>query len=207
MSFHPKMAYDATFHKSKRQLEDEGPVFVYTPENRARFDELVTRYPPERRRSAVLPALYLAQYQQGYITANAIRHVAECLGITRADVEDVVSFYTMFYTKPVGKFVLQVCRTLSCALNGAERVTEELQTKLGLKSGETDASGTFTLIEVECLGACDRAPVIMVNDAWHECQAPEEAGRLIDDLRARGEAALSGCHHVVEHVKGKGQRA
>jgi NADH-quinone oxidoreductase E subunit len=192
------MAYDATFHKSKRKLEDEGPAFEYTPENRARFDEIVTRYPPDRRRSAVLPALYLAQYQQGYITANAIRHVAQCLGITRADVEDVVSFYTMFYTKPVGKFVLQVCRTLSCALNGAERVTEELQEKLGIKPGETDATGTFTLIEVECLGACDRAPVIMVNDAWQECQAPEDAAKLLDALRARGEQALSGCHHVVE---------
>src|SRR5215510_15212477 len=117
------MAYDATFHKSKRQLEDEGPAFVYTAENRARFDEVITRYPADRRRSAVLPALYLAQKQQGYITANAIRHVAELLGITRADVEDVVYFYTMFYTRPVGTFVLQVCRTLSCALNGAGRVT------------------------------------------------------------------------------------
>ena len=190
MSFHPKMAYDATFHKSKRQLEDEGPVFAYTPENRARFDEIVQRYPPDRRRSAVLPALYLAQYQQGYIT--------------RADVEDVVSFYTMFYTKPVGKFVLQVCRTLSCALNGAERLTEELQEKLGIKAGETDSSGTFTLIEVECLGACDRAPVVMVNDAWHECQSPESAGKLVDDLRARGEAALSGCFHVVEKRGARG---
>src|SRR6185295_9885792 len=114
MSFHPKMAYGATFHKSSRQLEDEGPAFSYSAENRARFDEIVKRYPPENRRSAVLPALYLAQYQQGYITANAIRHVAELLGITRADVEDVTSFYTMFYTRPVGKFVLQVCRTLSC---------------------------------------------------------------------------------------------
>ncbi len=108
----------------------------------------------------------------------------------------------MFYTKPVGKFVLQVCRTLSCALNGAERVTEELQGKLGLKSGETDASGTFTLLEVECLGACDRAPVIMVNDAWHECHKPEDAGKLIDDIRARGEAALTGCQHVVKRAKG-----
>jgi len=198
VSFHPKMAYDATFHKSQRTLEDEGPAFEYTPENRARFDEIVERYPPDRRRSAVLPALYLAQYQQGYITANSIRHVAELLGITRADVEDVVSFYTMFYTKPVGKFVLQVCRTLSCALNGAERLTEALEQKLGIKPGETDSTGTFTLIEVECLGACYRAPVMMVNDAWQECQRPEDAGKLVDDLRARGESALSGCHHVVE---------
>ena len=198
MSFHPKMAYDATFHKSKRQLEDEGPVFAYTPENRARFDEIVQRYPPDRRRSAVLPALYLAQYQQGYITANAIRHVAECLGITRADVEDVVSFYTMFYTRPVGRFVLQVCRTLSCAINGAARVTEELSAKLGIAPGQTDATATFTLLEVECLGACDRAPVLMVNDAWHECLTPEAASALVDEIRTRGEAALSGCHHVVE---------
>jgi hypothetical protein len=107
------MAYGATFHKSARQLEDEGPEFVYTAQNRARFDEVVKRYPPDRRRSAVLPALYLAQSQQGYITANAIRHVAELLGITRADVEDVVSYYTMFYTRPVGKYVVNVCRTLS----------------------------------------------------------------------------------------------
>ena len=198
MSFHPKMAYGATFHKSSRKLEDEGPVFAYTPENRARFDVIVQRYPPEQRRSAVLPALYLAQYQQGYITANAIRHVAELLGITRADVEDVVSYYTMFYTRPVGKFVINVCRTLSCAVNGAERVTEALRETLRIAPGETDAAGTFTLVEVECLGACDRAPVVMVNDAWHESLRPEDVPKLIDDLRARGEAALSGCHHVVE---------
>jgi len=198
VSFHPKMAYDAAFHRSARELEDEGPPFAYTPENRARFDVIVQRYPPDRRRSAVLPALYLAQQQQGYITANAIRHVAEVLGITRADVEDVVSFYTMFYRKPVGRFVLQVCRTLSCALNGAERVTEALTEKLGIRPGQTDADATFTLVEVECLGACDRAPVVMVNDAWHECLQPEDAAKLVDDLRARGEAALTGCHHVVE---------
>src|SRR5918911_3250946 len=191
------MASDATFHKSARALEDEGPPFAYTAENRAGFDAMVERYPPDQRRPAVLPALYLAQYQQGYITANAIRHVAELLGITRAEVEDVVSFYTMFYTKPVGKFVLQVCRTLSCAVNGAERVTEELSAKLGITPGQTDASGTFTLLEVECLGACDRAPVVMVNEAWHEGLKPEDAGRLLDELRARGEAAGSGCRHGV----------
>jgi NADH-quinone oxidoreductase E subunit len=204
VSFHPKMAYGASFHKSSRQLEDEGPAFVYTPENRARFDEIIKRYPPDRKRSAVLPALYLAQYQQGYITANAIRYIAELLEITRADVEDVVTYYTMFYTRPVGKFVVNVCRTLSCAINGAERVTEELCGKLGIKPGETDASGTFTLVEVECLGACDRAPAVMVNDAWQECVTPESVGKLIDDLRARGEDALTGCHHVIEKKKAEG---
>ena len=198
MSFHPKMAYGAAFHKSARPLEDEGPAFAYTPENRARFDLIVQRYPPDRRRSAVLPALYLAQYQQGYITASAMRHVAEALEMTAADVEDVVSYYSMFNRRPVGRFVLNVCRTLSCALNGAERVTEEICAKLSIKPGETDPSGTFTLAEVECLGACDRAPVVMVNDAWHENLRPEQVGKWLDDLRTKGEAAVSGCHHVVE---------
>jgi len=198
VSFHPKMAYDATFHKSARLLEDEGPPFVYSAENRARFDEIIKRYPPDRKRSAVLPALYLVQQQHGYITANGIRHVAELLEITRADVEDVVTYYSMFYRKPVGKFVLSVCRTLSCAVNGAERVTEALCERLNIKPGQTDPSGTFTLQEVECLGACDRAPVVMVNDAWQENQSPESVGKLLDDLKTRGESALTGCHHVVE---------
>jgi NADH-quinone oxidoreductase subunit E len=198
VTFHPRIDY-ATFHRSERKLGEEGEPFEYTAENRARFDVLIQHYPPDRKRSAVLPALYLVQYQQGFITATAMRYVAGLLGITPADVEDVVSFYTMFYTKPVGKFVLQVCRTLSCAVNGAERVSEELARVLNVRPGETDPSGTFTLLEVECLGACDRAPVVMVNDAWHERLKPEDARKLVEDLRARGEAALSGCVHVVEH--------
>jgi NADH-quinone oxidoreductase E subunit len=201
VSFHPKMAYDATFHKSARTLAEPGAPFVYTPENRARLDEILKRYPADRKRSAVLPALYLVQHQQGYITASAMQHVAGILGITDADVEDVVSYYTMFYTRPVGTFVLSVCRTLSCALNGAERVTEEICEKLSIKPGQTDASGTFTLLEVECLGACDRAPVVMVNDAWQESLQPGAVGKMLDDLRTRGEAALSGCHHVIERER------
>ena len=198
MSFHPKMAYDATFHKSIRKLGDDGPPFVFTPEHRAELDEILTRYPPEQSRSSVLPALYLVQRQQGYITGNSMRTVAEALRITPADVEDVVSYYTMFYQKPVGRFVLSVCRTLSCAVNGAERVTEEICQALHIKPGETDASGTFTLIEVECLGACDRAPVIMVNDAWQELQRPDDVPKLLNTLRTQGEAGLTGCVHVVE---------
>jgi len=194
MSFHPEMAYDATFHKSSRTLIEPGDPFEYTPENRARFDTIVTRYPPDRRRSAVLPALYLVQYQQGHITANAMRYVAGLLDITAADVEDVVSYYTMFYTKPMGTFVLNVCRTLSCALNGAERVTEEICGKLGIKPGQTDATGMFSLVEVECLGACDRAPVVMVNDDWHEGLTPEQCVKFVDDILARGQAAFTGCH-------------
>lgn len=198
MSFHPVMDYGAGFHQSERALLDEGPPFEFTPERRAKFEEIATRYPPERRKSAILPALYLAQEQQGYITANAARHVAQVIGCTPAEVDDVVTYYTMFYRRPVGKYVLQVCRTLSCALGGAERVTEELAAKLGVKVGETDATGQFTLVEVECLGACDKAPVVLVNDRWHECLKPEDAARLVDDLRARGVAALSGCHLKIE---------
>ena len=195
MSFHPPMEYaPARFHRSERKLADEGAPFAYTPENQAKFDENVTHYPPDQRKSAILYALYLAQGQQGYLTGNAMRFVAQQIGCSTADVEDVVSYYTMFYTKPVGKRVLNVCRTLSCALLGAERVTEELSKKLGIKPGQTTADGEFTLIEVECLGACDRAPVVMVNDDWHERLAPEQAGRFIDDLKARGAAAFTGCH-------------
>jgi NADH-quinone oxidoreductase subunit E len=104
----------------------------------------------------------------------------------------------MFYKQPVGKHVVQVCRTLSCALMGAERVTEEIANHLHIRPGGTDASGTFTLVEVECLGACDRAPVVMVNDGWHECLKPEEAVTLLETVKARGEAGLSGCVHAVE---------
>lgn len=194
MSFHPVMSYGAEHHQSARALLEEGPPFAFTPARLAKLEEICTHYPPERRRSAVLPALYLAQEQQGYITANVARYVADVIGITPAEVEDVVTYYTMFFTRPVGKYVLQVCRTLSCALGGAERVTEALAAALGIKPGETDASGEFTLLEVECLGACDRAPVVMVNTDWHECLEPGEVAKLVDELRAKGTAALTGCH-------------
>jgi len=195
VTFHPKIDY-RELHRSARQLPyDDGKPFTYTDENRRRFEEIAKRYPPEGRKSAILPALYLVQRQLGFVSLNAVHHVAEVIGCTPADVEDVVSFYTMFYTKPVGQYVVQVCRTLPCALRGAERVTEELTSALGTGPNGTDPTGTFTLIEVECLGACDRAPLVMVNDGWHECLAPEDAKALAADLRTRGEAALGGCHH------------
>jgi len=199
MTFHPLMPYKEGFQKSDRVLMEKGEPFTYTPERAAKLEEICSRYPPERRKSAVLAALYLVQEQQGYITANAMRHAAQFLRITPAEVEDVATYYVMFFREPVGKYVLQVCRTLSCALAGAERVTESLSEKLGLKVGETDASGLFTLIEFECLGACDRAPVVMVNNEhWHEKATPESCSKLVDDLKARGLSALSGCHLKVE---------
>jgi NADH-quinone oxidoreductase E subunit len=200
MSFHPLMVYDpAKFQQSERAVVDEGPPFTLTPERRAELDRIIAKYPPDRKRSAVLAALYLVQEQQGYLTGNAMRHVAPLLDLAPAEVEDVATYYVMFYRQPVGKYVLQVCRTLSCALNGAERVTEALSEKLGIGVGETDASGMFTLLEFECLGACDRAPVVMVNnELWHECARPEDAGKLVDEIKSKGAAALTGCHLRVE---------
>jgi NADH-quinone oxidoreductase E subunit len=200
MSFHPLMVYDSQhFHKSERARLDEGGVFTFTPERRAMLDDTLTKYPPDQKRSAVLAALYLVQEQVGYLTAGGMRHVASILDMTPAEVEDVATYYVMFFREPVGKYVLQVCRTLSCALNGAERVIEALSAKLGIKVGETDPSGMFTLLEFECLGACDRAPIVMVNNEhWHERVRPEDAGRLIDEIKAKGEAAFNGCYLKVE---------
>ncbi len=200
MSFHPLMEYNRDrFQKSDRKLLDEGTPFTFTSERRTALDELLTKYPPDRKRSAVLAALYLVQEQQGYLTASALRHVAQFLRITPAEVEDVASYYVMFFKAPVGKYVLQVCRTLSCALAGAERVTETLSEKLGIKLGETDPSGMFTLLEFECLGACDRAPIVMINNEhWHEQVTPESCAQLVEELKTRGEAALTGCHLEVE---------
>jgi NADH-quinone oxidoreductase subunit E len=198
MSFHPLMDYGRGMQQSSRSQADEGPEFAYTPENLAKLEEICSRYPAEHRKSAILAALYIAQRQQGYISRNAMKAAAAAIRITRAEVEDVVSFYTMFYQRPVGKHILQVCRTLSCALNGAERVTEELQKVLGIAPGETTADGGFSLFEVECLGACDRAPVVGVNDHWHECQKPEDARALVEGLKTKGAAALTGCHLHVE---------
>ena len=200
MSFHPQMPYGTPqWHKSARKLADEGPAFAFTEENRQKLERILARYPADRRKSALLPALYLVQEQQGYVSGQAMTHVAEAIGCSRAEVEDVVSYYVMFFTQPVGKYVLQVCRTLSCALNGAGRVTEALCQHLGVKPGETTADGMFTVMEMECLGACDRAPVVMVNNEhWHECQSAEDVPALVAGLRERGLASLSGCVHKKE---------
>ena len=200
MSFHPLMVYDAAhWHKSERLFAEEGPPFTLTPDRRAKLDEMLTKYPPDQKRSAVLAALYLVQEQQGYLTGNGMAHIAPILDLTPAEVEDVATYYVMFFKEKVGKYVLQVCRTLSCALNGAERVTEALSEKLGIQVGETDPSGMFTLLEFECLGACDRAPIVMVNNEhWHERVRPEDVGKLLEDIKTRGEAAFGGCYLKVE---------
>ena len=200
MSFHPLMVYDpARFQQSDRKIIEDGPAFSFTPERRAALDDLLTKYPSDQKRSAVLAALYLVQEQQGHLTGNGMRAIADLLDMTPAEVEDVASYYVMFFKEKVGTYVLQVCRTLSCALAGAERVTEALSEKLGIHPGQTDASGMFTLLEFECLGACDRAPIVMVNNEhWHEKVRPEDCAKLVDELKTRGDAVLSGCHLKVE---------
>jgi NADH-quinone oxidoreductase E subunit len=198
VSFHPEIPYGEGQHRSERVLAPEGEPFAFTPEERATFEEVASHYPPEQRKSTVIYALFMVQQRVGWLTRAGMRHVAEVIGCTPAEVEDVATYYAMFYKQPVGKYVVQVCRTLSCALKGAERVTEEIAQHLHIVPGQTDASGTFTLLEVECLGACDRAPVVMVNDGWHECLKPEDAVKLLDLVKARGEAGLSGCVHRVE---------
>jgi NADH:ubiquinone oxidoreductase subunit E len=139
MSFHPLMPYGEGWHKSDRELMEEGQPFAYTPERAAKLEEICGKYPPEQRKSAVLAALYLVQEQQGSITASAMRHVAEFLRITPAEVEDVTTYYVMFYRAPVGKYVLQVCRTLSCALAVGEPVVEEHSETEGMGLREADA--------------------------------------------------------------------
>jgi len=198
VSFHPEIPYGEGQHRSERVLAPEGEPFAFTPEERATFEQLASHYPPDQRKSTVIYALFMVQQRLGWVTRAGMRHVAEVIGCTPAEVEDVATYYAMFYKQPVGKYVVQVCRTLSCALKGAERVTEEIAHHLHVVPGQTDASGTFTLLEVECLGACDRAPVVMVNDGWHECLKPEDAVKLLEVVRARGEAGLSGCVHRVE---------
>jgi NADH-quinone oxidoreductase E subunit len=193
------MRYGVALHQSRRELRREGEPFAFTAANRERLERVAAHYPPEHRRSAIIPALYLVQEQQSYVSASAIRHVAEVMGCTPAEVDDVVTYYAMFFREPVGRYVVQVCRTLSCALRGAEQVTAELARQLGIGVGETDPTGTFTLMEMECLGACDRAPVVMVNNEhWQECQSPADVAQLLDTLRTKGEAGLTGCHLRVE---------
>ena len=195
VSFHPQMEYaPARFHRSERKLADEGQPFAYTPENQAKFDENVTHYPPEQRKSAILYALYLAQGQLGYLTGDAMRFVAQQIGCSTADVEDVVSYYTMFYTKAGRQARAQ--RVPDALVRAARRGARHRGTghTLGIKPGETDRRRRVHADRGRVPGRCDRAPVVMVNDDWHERLAPEQVSKFIDDLKARGSAAFTGCH-------------
>ncbi len=143
--------------------------------------KIISRYPQPR--SAVLPLLYVAQREFGYVPKEAEALVADLLELPPADVAGVVSFYTMFHRQPVGKYVVQVCRTLSCAIMGGDNLADHLQKKLGIGPGETTPDGKFTLKWVECLASCGTAPVVQINDDYHENLTIQELDRLLDSLR------------------------
>ena len=137
----------------------------------------------ETSQSALIPALHAAQEDQGWLSVETQREVADLLGLTEQTVRGVVSFYTMFYQRPVGKHVLQVCRNLSCCVKGGHRLQKQIEEKLGIHEGETTSDGRFTLLAVECLGSCGTAPVLMVNDAYHENVTPQDVDRLLSELK------------------------
>jgi NADH-quinone oxidoreductase subunit E len=146
----------------------------------ARAEELIARYP--ERRSALLPILFLLQAEDGYISPAGVGQVAGLLGLTKAEVGAVATFYTMFRRRPVGKYLVSVCRTLSCQLRGSREIAEALTERLDVPLGGTDQSGMVTVEEVECLAACDGAPVVQVNTENYERLTTEEALRLVEAL-------------------------
>ncbi|HSK29499.1 MAG TPA: NAD(P)H-dependent oxidoreductase subunit E [Candidatus Limnocylindria bacterium] len=138
----------------------------FSPETLKKFEETVARYP--KKEAAMLPVLYLAQREFGHLGPEAIEYVAGLMGQAPARVSGVVSFYTMYNMKPIGRHHIQICRTLPCALGGAEKITAFIKQRLGIEAGQTTPDGRFTLSEVECLASCGTAPMMQVNDDYYE---------------------------------------
>ena len=153
----------------------------FSPETFKKFEETVGRYP--KKEAAMLPVLYLAQQEFGYLSAEAIEYVARLMGQSPAKVHGVVSFYTMYNMKPIGRHHIQVCRTLSCALAGAEKITSFIKRKLAIELGETTADGRFTLSEVECLASCGTAPMMQINDDYYENLNEERVTEILESLK------------------------
>jgi len=153
----------------------------FSPETYKKFEETVARYP--QKEAAMLPVLYLAQEEFGYIGPEAIEYVAKLMGQAPARVRGVVTFYTMYNMKPFGRHHIQVCRTLPCALRGAEKVTTFLSQKLGIKPGQTTEDGRFTLSEVECLASCGTAPMMQINDDYYENLTEEKINQILDAMK------------------------
>lgn len=147
---------------------------------RQRIDALIRRYP--ERRSALIPALHAVQEEAGWLPPEVIREVAEIFGLTANEVYEVASFYTMLYKEPVGRYVVQVCTNISCLLCNSEGILSHLKSRLGINTGETTPDGKFTLVEVECLASCGTAPVVQINDDYHEDLTVEKLDRILDGL-------------------------
>lgn len=153
-----------------------------TEESVKEIDRLIGIYPEAR--SALLPALWVAQREQGFVGATAMEQIAARIGVSPAFVAGVVSFYTMYNIRPIGKHHIQVCTSLSCWLRGSDRLVEHLRNKLGIDLGETTTDGRFTLSRVECLGSCGTAPMLQCNDDFHENLWPlDKVDQLLDKLK------------------------
>lgn len=150
-------------------------------ELRERIDEIVSK--SETKQSALIPVLHEVQNKYGWLSSDSMKEVAEILGIPPASVQNVATFYTMFFTKPVGRHVIWLCRTLSCALRGAEHVEHYLSDKLGIHTGETTPDGKITLLEAECLASCGTAPVMLLDDELCENLTRKKIDELIERLR------------------------
>jgi NADH-quinone oxidoreductase subunit E len=152
--------------------------------------KIFAKYPPERKRSAVMPLLYLAQRDEGFINKAALEDIAQLLDITSTDVAEIVGFYTLYHDKKAGKYRMQVCTDLPCALRGADRFMEELCGNLGIKVGETTPDGLITVEAVMCLAGCDKAPMFQVQGsegiAYHENMTVDKTMELVEALRMSG---------------------
>ena len=166
--------------------------FTFAEATMERAKAIIARYPENRQASAVVPLLDLAQRQNGgWLCPEAIEYVAELLEMAPIRVHEIATFYSMFNLKPVGTHLIQVCRTTPCWLNGAAELTRVCCDKLGVGLGENSEDGLFTVVEVECLGACANAPMVQINDLYYEDLTPERLTELIDRLRA-GETVAAG---------------
>jgi NADH-quinone oxidoreductase E subunit len=158
--------------------------FQFSPENLQRAKASIAKYPSGRQASAVLPLLWIAQEQHGgWLPRTAMDHVAEILGMAPIRVYEVATFYTMFNLRPVGRYLLQACTTTPCWLRGSDEVVQTCERKLGIDVGGTTPDGVFTLVEVECLGACVNAPILQVNDDFYEDLDGPATEMLLDALR------------------------
>jgi len=146
-----------------------------------KIQALIGKYP--EKRSALIPSLHLAQKEAGYISHETTCEIARIFDLSPNEVHEVVSFYTMFHQKPVGKYVIQVCTNISCLLCDSEEIAAHLTKKLDIKMGETTVDKKYTLLEVECLGSCGTSPVIQVNDDYYEELTPQKVDQILDSLK------------------------
>jgi NADH-quinone oxidoreductase subunit E len=153
---------------------------TFSPEVEAEIDRHLAKYPVTR--SAILPLMFIVQRERGYLDPAGVLYLANRMNLRITDIWEVATFYSMIYTEPVGKYHIQVCKTLSCKIRGSQTITDHCSKKFGIKPGETTADGRFTLSEVECLGSCGTAPMFQLNFDYHENLTPEKVDRILDSL-------------------------